>query len=132
MSAVETPTVGNFLNKCGYTDVSPFQVVRMTKSGKTAYVREVSCERDPSWKPEVAVGGFAGHTLNNREQKWIFGELTGKEVAVRLTKKGWKDKYGTRYSPNTKPIRWLPSMNGWLRKSPNAQAAAKSKRVGLP
>lgn len=97
--------VGDFLNMSGYSDVRPFQVVRMTASGTTAYVRAVDALIDPSWKPDTAKGGFAGHTRNNRSQRWIFGELKGNEVAVRLNKAGYKSTLGKHFA-SEKPARF--------------------------
>ena len=98
--------IGTFLNNHLFTDVAPFQIVRLTKSGKTAYVRAVKVERHPDWKPETIAGGFCGHTVNNYEQFWKYGELEGPEYAVRLTKSGWKSKLGGRHIPADKPKRF--------------------------
>ena len=85
---------GLCLNLHMYSDSKAFRITRMTPSGKTAYVRRVQATKDPEWKPETVPGGFAGHTTNNREQRWVYGDLVGPEIAVRQTKKGWRSKLG--------------------------------------
>lgn len=85
---------GDYLNHHGYSDVHPYKVVRVTASGKTAYVREVEATLNPTWKPDIIPGGFAGHCQNNYSQLWVFGAETGPEIAVRLGKNGWKSKQG--------------------------------------
>lgn len=61
-----------------YSDVSPCTVVKRTKT--TITVRYDKAERDPNWKPEWVVGGFAAHCLNNDEQRWIIEEDPAGEV----------------------------------------------------
>ena len=58
-----------------YSDAAPCQIVKVEREGKAIYTRGIPAELDPSWKPETIVGGFCGHTVNNREQKWIYGEV---------------------------------------------------------
>jgi hypothetical protein len=97
--------VGDYLNHAGYSDWHPYKVVRLSPSGKTAYVKKVEAELDPNWKPEVHIGGFSGHTANNNSQAYIYGEVTGNEIAVRINKKGWKSAHGRHY-PSTKPVKF--------------------------
>lgn len=60
----------NYANHYGYSDVNPFEVVKVI-SDKTIEVREMDSEKDPSWVPNWHVGGFAGHCSNQQEQKWF-------------------------------------------------------------
>lgn len=97
----------NYANHYGYSDVNPFEVVRVI-SDKTIEVREMDAERDDSVKLEWAVGGFAGHCTNQRDQKWI---ITSNEsnpvIRIRLSaKKGWQDKYGRRFGLSEKPVKF--------------------------
>lgn len=93
-----------FANQIGYSDVTPYEVVRVV-SDKTLEVRRMEAERDESVKLEWAVGGFAGHCINQRQQKWIItSNKNNPTVRIRLGKKGWKDAYGQRYDLNDKPI----------------------------
>jgi hypothetical protein len=96
---------GDYLNHHGYSDAHPYQVIRVTPSGKTAYVRGVKAELDPTWKPDMHVGGFSAHTANNGSQRWIYGEQTGNEFAVRLCKNGWQSKIG-RHGHSDEPRRF--------------------------
>ena len=52
-----------------YTDTSPYTVIE--RKGKRIKLQEAKATLDPTWKPEMIAGGFAGHCTNNREQRWI-------------------------------------------------------------
>jgi hypothetical protein len=95
--------VGKFLNQKGWTDVEPYEIVKVV-SAKQVIVRPMDAVLDPSWQREVSPGGFAGHVMNNHEQKWnITSNPTAPERRVRLGKKGWKDAYGNYYSLSDSP-----------------------------
>ena len=96
-----------YANHHGYTDVSPCEVVRVV-SDKCLEIRRMDSERDPNWKPEMVVGGFCAHTVNNHEQKWIItSNQEYKSFKIRLQKNGaWKDKYGDTYHLNKEPRRF--------------------------
>lgn len=65
-------SVGDGVSVRGYSDVSPYEVVKISKSGKKATIRQMSAELDPSGpKPEFIAGGFAAHCANQRELKYI-------------------------------------------------------------
>ena len=96
----------HYANQYGYSDVRPFEVIR-TISEKTIEVRVMSSEKDPTWKPEWHVGGFAGHCSNQHEQKWfITSDETAPVIRIRLGKNGWKDKGGHRYQLADEPVRF--------------------------
>lgn len=83
-----------FANKYGYSDVHPYEVVCVV-SEKTLEVRSMNAERDPGFKLEVVPGGFVGHVTNNQDQRWqITQDPDAPVVRIRLTRKGWADKYG--------------------------------------
>ena len=97
----------NYANQYGWSDVNPFEVVKVI-SDKTIEVREMDAERDESVKLNWAVGGFAGHCINQRDQKWF---ITSNEqnpvVRIRLSKTGvWKDKHGRKYGLSDKPVKF--------------------------
>ena len=97
----------NYANQYGWSDVNPFEVVKVI-SDKTIEVREMDAERDESVKLDWAVGGFAGHCINQRDQKWF---ITSNEqnpvVRIRLSKTGvWKDKHGRKYGLSDKPVKF--------------------------
>jgi len=81
--------VGDYINQHLFSDVNPFKVIAITKSGKTVTIAPVEAKRNPEWKPEIVPGGFAGHCTNNREQQWIYGGICGSASKVRLGAKGW-------------------------------------------
>ena len=55
-----------------WTDTRPYTVIE--RKGKRIKLQEANAKLDPTWKPEVAIGGFVGHCKNNREQRWIITE----------------------------------------------------------
>ena len=57
-------------NEFLYTDVHPYEVVEV-RTDKMIVVKRMKATRNPSWKPETIVGGFAGHTVNNYSQEWV-------------------------------------------------------------
>jgi hypothetical protein len=98
-----TPTVKNFANHYGYSDVNPYEIVRRV-SDRTIEVRRMDTTIDPSWKRDFIPGGFFGHTANNDSQKWIIVSNPANEVIrIRLTKSGWRNK-GMRFQLADKPV----------------------------
>ena len=97
----------NYANHYGYTDVNPFEVVRVV-SDKTVEVREMDAKRDDSVKLEFHVGGFSAHCANQREQKWLITSNPSNSILrIRLSKTGvWKDKHGRRFGLSDKPIKF--------------------------
>ena len=43
-------------------------------------LQRANAKLDPTWKPEMIAGGFAGHCVNNREQRWIITENPDGEI----------------------------------------------------
>jgi hypothetical protein len=96
----------NYANHYSYSDITPFEVVKVI-SDKTIEVREMDAERDDSVKLEFHVGGFSAHCSNQREQKWsITSNGTNPVVRIRLGKQGWKDKHGQRFGLSDKPVKF--------------------------
>lgn len=60
-----------YANQIGYSDVRPFEIISVSKSGKQITIREMNAELDPSWKPQFHAGGFSAHCSNQADQKWI-------------------------------------------------------------
>lgn len=103
----KVPEVGKYANLHGWTDVYPYEIVRVV-SDKTLEIRLMKAELDPNWKPEIIVGGFAGHCVNNQEQKWIYESNPEAEV-IRIRKKKDRDEWtnnGNRYVVSSKPQRF--------------------------
>lgn len=96
-----------FANFSGYTDVDPFEIVRVV-SDQTIEIRAMDAQRDPTWKPEIIPGGFAGHCVNNHQQRWLItSNPEGRVVRVRLSKKrGWRDANGNQYRLNAQAIKF--------------------------
>lgn len=60
-----------FANLYGYSDVTPYEVISISPSGKQITIRAMKYERDPTWKPEGITGGFSWVCLNQNEQRWL-------------------------------------------------------------
>ena len=88
----------NYANQIGYSDVNPFEVVRVV-SDKTIEIRAMNAERDESFKLDFVPGGFSAHCVNQADQKWfITSDEEAPVIRIRLSKnKGWCDKHGQRY-----------------------------------
>jgi hypothetical protein len=97
----------NYANKLGYSDVTPFEIVRRV-SDKTIEIREMNAVRDESVKMNFVVGGFSAHCTNQREQKWIITSDAAAPVRrIRLQKNGqWKDSSGGRYALHADPVKF--------------------------
>ena len=97
----------NYANHYGYSDVNPFEVVRVI-SDQTVEVREMDADRDESITLDWAAGGFAGHCINQRDQKWrITSNEQNPVVRIRLSKTGaWKDKHGRRFGLSDQPVKF--------------------------
>ena len=97
----------NYANHIGYSDVSPFEIVRRI-SEKTLEVREMdSIRSNPDDQLGFVAGGFFGHCSNQHDQKWtITPNNTRTTIRIRLGKRGWKDKGGARFKLADKPIKF--------------------------
>lgn len=95
-----------YANHYGYSDVNPYEVVRVI-SDKTIEIREMNAERDPEWKPEFVVGGFSAHCLNQGDQEWIITrDETAPVIRIRLGKNGWKDAHGRKFKLSDEPVKF--------------------------
>jgi len=102
-----TPTTCKFANHIGWSDVNPYEIVRVV-TDKTIEIKAMKSEKDPTWLPDWVVGGFSGVCTNQQSQKWI---ITSDENAVifkiRLHKSGaWKDKHGAKYKLGNEPMKF--------------------------
>jgi|GEM_PF-1004688 len=89
--ATARPVVGQFANERGYSDVTPWEIVAVSKSGKSITVRSMNYEMDESGpKPEIIPGGFAGHCTNQHAVEWICTpNPEGYTRTIRLSGRGW-------------------------------------------
>lgn len=95
-----------YANKIGYSDVTPYEVVRVV-SEKTLEIRRMSAERDPNWTPDFVPGGFFGTVINQNSQTWIItSDDTAPVIRIRLGKHGWKDAHRGRYDLADEPHRF--------------------------
>lgn len=92
---LEKPTFQEkFVNHYGYSDVEPFEIIRII-SDQTIEIRPMKCEKDPTWNPEIIPGGFAGHCVNQSEQRWIITSCPDAETfRIRKKKNGKWGKDG--------------------------------------
>lgn len=103
--ATARPVVGQFANERGYSDTTPWEIVAVSKSGKSITVRSMNYEMDPNGpKPEIIPGGFAGHCTNQHEVEWICTtDPDGYTRTIRLSDRGW-DK--GRFHVSDHPVRF--------------------------
>jgi hypothetical protein len=96
----------NYANHIGWSDVDPYEVVRVI-SEKTIEIREMDAKRDDSVKLEFIPGGFSAHCSNQRDQKWfITSNPENRVIRIRLGKKGWKDAHGRRFALSDEPVKF--------------------------
>ena len=94
-----------FANHGGYSDIEPFEVIRWI-SAQTIEIRQMDATQ--SVKMEFVAGGFAGHCVNQRDQKWIIVSNEQRPV-IRIRKslkKGWQDRHGRKFSLSQKPVKF--------------------------
>jgi len=60
-----------YANLYGYTDVFPYEVVSISKSGKQITIRSMKQRLDQTWQPEFFMGGFVANCGNQSEQRWL-------------------------------------------------------------
>jgi hypothetical protein len=90
MSNVKNAPEGRYFVENGWSDANPWVVVAASASGMTLTVVPVEVEKDPEFKPNFIVGGFAGHCDNQHEQTWLYaGKCPMRKKTIRLGKKGW-------------------------------------------
>lgn len=79
-----------YANLIGYSDVQPYEVLSVSKSGKQIVVRAMAYERDETWKPEFVQGGFVANCTNQNDQRWIIKpDADGVELKARKRKDGY-------------------------------------------
>ena len=96
----------NYANHISYSDINPYEVIRVVND-KTLEVREMNATRDERVKLQWMVGGFAGHCVNQLDQAWIITSDESRPIIrIRLTKRGWQNAHGMRFTLNDKPIKF--------------------------
>ena len=96
-----------FANRHGYSDVNPYEVVRVV-SAKCLEVRPMKAKLADGEKPNFAIGGFAARCLNQNDLNWdIEPDSEAPVTRIRLGKSGWwKDANGNRFVPDSKPVKF--------------------------
>jgi len=91
-----------FANQHLYTDVEPFEVVRVI-SDKTIEIRKMKY-RELDWAKDFVAGGFLGHVTNQKDQRWLIeSDETQPVIKARFNKpKGykhgfWKSEFGRHF-----------------------------------
>ena len=91
-------TIAKFANHIGYSDVDPFEVVRVVND-KTVDVRAMTAT--PAHTTDdlgFQSGGFVGHCSRQDKQQWdIATDATAPITRIRLGKSGWRDAHGRKY-----------------------------------
>ena len=91
-----------FANYQGYSDVSPYEIVKVV-SPKTLEIRAMDSNELP-WEKDFRAGGFCGTVENQRDQKWnITRNKENQVIRIRLGKKGWVDAHGNRHTLSQEP-----------------------------
>ncbi len=98
----------NYANQLGYSDVSPFEVVRHV-SDKTVEIRAMNAVRsNPTESMGFQAGGFVGHFADQERQRWeITSNPEARVFRIRLQKDGkWRCKHGNRYALSERPVKF--------------------------
>jgi len=88
--------IGTFINRCGYTDISPVGQV-IAASGRTLHLRRVITTTEwPINKTELKweKGGFGSICVNQYEQKWGY-EITDDVIEMRVSKQAVKTLFAS-------------------------------------
>ena len=106
MTNTDQPSLG-YANLITHSDSFPFEVV-CEISTKTIVVRMMKAELDPTWKPEILVGGFSAHCSNQSSQRWTCSSDKDRPIIrIRKHKDGqWRDSHGNRYVRADQPRRF--------------------------
>jgi hypothetical protein len=81
--------IGKYINRCLYTDSMPVGKIVGIK-GKTKVLIQPVIASANKTKMEIIPGGFTGHCVNNRDQRYDFIE-TGEVYEERLSNTKLKD-----------------------------------------
>ncbi len=108
------PTTELFANLCGYSDVYPYEIVRIV-SDKCIEVRPMDVSENINKADlEFHVGGFSAHCSNQHSQDYIYTSNPENHVMkIRLNRvsqycadKIWKCKNGQRFSIAEAPYKF--------------------------
>ena len=84
-----SPKNYGYANESGYSDMYPYEIVKVV-SENTIEIRPMDTERDDSVELKWVSGGFAGHCVNQGEQKWFYKSNPDNPVRrIRRRKDGY-------------------------------------------
>ena len=100
------PTTDLFANYCGYSDVEPYEIVRIV-SDKCIEVRAMDTSKQKT-KLDFHVGGFSAHCSNQHDQKYDYTSNPENSVQkIRLRKNGvWMNKDDQRFNIAEAPYKF--------------------------
>lgn len=64
--------VGDLVTEQFYTDAEAGRIIEVKRNGKEVVFQEDFAELDPEFKPKIIPGGFVGHCINQRDQKYAY------------------------------------------------------------
>lgn len=80
--------VGKFVNRSVGSDCYPVGKVIATFGKTGIIIQPWKASNDPTWKPDIIPGGYAGYCTNNYDQRWAYSEIEDAEpVRMRVNKK---------------------------------------------
>lgn len=92
-----TAKVGDGATVCLWSDQHAATIIKVTKASVT--VRYDKATRDPNFKPEFVIGGFAAHCTNQEEQTYTYEpDENGAVETYRWSNK--ECRYGTYNNPH--------------------------------
>lgn len=102
-----TATTATHANHYGYSDVHPYEIVRVI-SDKTIEVRRMEAELLNKNDLEFVPGGFMARCVNQRDQKYSYTSNPENEVVrLRLRKDGYfYSSYGYRHKLSDHAIKF--------------------------
>tara|TARA_R110000744_G_scaffold367657_1_gene477221 strand:- start:42 stop:392 length:351 start_codon:yes stop_codon:yes gene_type:complete len=107
-----TPTTDLFANHHGYSDVHPYEIVRIV-SDKCIEIRAMDTSENKT-KMNFVAGGFSAHCSNQHAQDYDYTSNPENHVKkIRLNRvsqycadKVWKCKNGARYNISDEPYKY--------------------------
>ncbi len=90
--AISNLTVGDGVTVSVWTDCDAYTIIR--KTPKTITLQMDKATLSPDWKPEFIVGGFAGHCVNQADQRYTY-ERDENEHTIKITLRSWLDDEGS-------------------------------------
>ena len=85
----QSPKNYGYANESGYSDMYPYEIVKVV-SENTIEIRPMDTDRDDSVELKWVSGGFAGHCVNQAQQKWFYKSNPDNSVRrIRRRKDGY-------------------------------------------